>query len=61
MLECIVLQFAIAYNVHTTESFQIYRCQDSKTFKYLDYQDKDFIGVYDINSNLFIIDDRRGL
>lgn len=58
MFECIVLQLAIAYNLHTTEAYKIYRCQGSKKFQYLN-RDKEFKGRYDINNNIFIITDER--
>ena len=53
-----IIQFAIAYNIHTTEAYQLYRCEGSKEFKYLN-RDKPFIGTYDINNNVFIIEDER--
>jgi len=58
MLECIVIQFAIAINIHTQEAYDIYRCQGEKTFKYLK-RDKEFKGIYDIDNNVFIITDER--
>ncbi len=61
MIECIVLQLAIAINIHTTETYIIYRCEGSKKFKYLN-RDKPFRGSYDIKSNVFIIkDERKGI
>lgn len=59
MFECIVLQFALAYNITTTETFKLYRCQGSSEFNYVD-RDKKFEGVYDINNNVFIITNDNG-
>ena len=61
MLECIVFQFAIAINIHTMDTYQIYKCNSSDQFKYLN-RDKEYEGVYDINSGLHIItNERKGI
>ena len=60
MLECLVVQFIMGYNPHTTEIKKLYRCQNEKKFKYLQ-SGKVVRGVYSIDLNVIILEERYGV
>ena len=60
MIECIIVQFIMGYNPHTTEYHQLYRCRNEYSFRYLQ-TDRRAIGFYSIEDEVIILEEPLGL